>query len=33
MDFAVDFEEITKRERKIKYFRNEFRKQQLLDSI
>jgi hypothetical protein len=33
MDFAVDFEEITKREKKIKYFRNEFRKQQLLDSI
>ena len=33
MDFVVDFEEITKREQKIKYFRNEFRKQQLLDSI
>tara|TARA_A100001234_G_scaffold44247_1_gene36572 strand:- start:132 stop:761 length:630 start_codon:yes stop_codon:yes gene_type:complete len=33
LDFAADFEEITKRERKIKYFRNEFRKQQLLDSI
>ncbi len=33
MDFAIDFEEITKRQRKIKYFRNEFRKQKLLDSI
>ena len=33
MDVVVELEEMSKRERKIKYFRNEFKNQKLLDSI
>ncbi len=32
-DVVVELDEITKRERKIKYFRNEFKKRALLDTI
>ena len=32
-DVVVELDEITKRERKIKYFRNEFKKRSLLDTI
>ena len=32
-DLLVELDEITKRERKIKYFRNEFKKRSLLDTI
>ena len=33
MDIVVELDEISKKERKIKYFRDEFRKQKILDSI
>ena len=33
MDLVVELDELSKKERKIKYFRDEFRKQKILDSI